>query len=337
MHHMSARSDFAIGLRDLAKSAYLNATRWLGDEAAVRLDHYRGLGRRLDLKAPRRFSDKIQHYKLAMRDPRMPPLVDKLAVKSFVRQTLGEDWIIPTIWSGVRVTEFDLCTMPAHSVIKPSHASGKIAFIDAAPDLAVLARRANNWLKWDHHLMHREWAYAGAARRLLVEPQIAPPDALTDYKFWIFDGEVRLIQVDANRFTRHTRSFFTDAWRPVDVKLKYPRDREPPAAPARLDAMLDAALKLAGDFRFVRVDLYDTPERALFGEMTFWPEAGLCGFDPPSFDLMLGETWTYPAPPPQRLAGAYSSPSRSSSSTLMVSTWPSSSSTETVPTNSSCT
>ncbi len=314
-------------------------TRWLDDETAVRLDHYRALGRSLDLETPLRFSDKIQHYKLAIRDPRMPAFVDKRAVKTYVRETLGADWVIPTIWSGMRVTELDLRIMPPRSVIKPSHASGKIAFIDSATDLAALARRANSWLKWDHHLMHREWAYAGAARRLLIEPQIAPPDALTDYKFWVFDGEVCLIQVDTNRFSRHARSFFTVEWRPVDVKLKYARDATPPAPPPRLDMLVQGALKLAADFRFVRVDLYDAPDHPLFGEMTFWPEAGLCRFSPPAFDLALGEHWSYPQPPQRSalLSRAYSSPSRSSSSTLMVSTCPSSSSTETVPTNSSCT
>ena len=51
---------------------------------------------------------------------------------------------------------------------------------------------------------------------------------------------------------------------------------------------------MADGFRFVRVDLYDLPQRPLFGEMTFSPEAGLCRFEPAGFDLELGESWSYP-------------------------------------------
>jgi hypothetical protein len=58
--------------------------------------------------------------------------------------------------------------------------------------------------------------------------------------------------------------------------------------------MLEAASKLADGFRFVRVDLYDTPQRPLFGEMTFSPEAGSLPFRTRGFDLELGESWSYP-------------------------------------------
>jgi hypothetical protein len=61
--------------------------------------------------------------------------------------------------------------------------------------------------------------------------------------------------------------------------------------------MLRAATTLADGFRFMRVDLYDTPKGPLFGELTFAPEAGLCRFKPPAFDLELGESWSYPETP----------------------------------------
>ena len=118
-----------------------------------------------------------------------------------------------------------------------------------------------------------------------------PPD---DYKFWMFDGTARFIQVDKARFREHTRQFYTPAWNRLDIRLNYAESPGNAAAPPHLGEMLEAAGILAEGFRFVRVDLYDTKKGPLFGELTFAPEAGLCRFWPPKFDLELGESWSYP-------------------------------------------
>jgi hypothetical protein len=100
--------------------------------------------------------------------------------------------------------------------------------------------------------------------------------------------------VDKARFREHTRQFYTPAWNRLDIRLNYPESRGNAAAPPHLGEMLEAAGILAEGFRFVRVDLYDTKKGPLFGELTFAPEAGLCRFWPPKFDLELGESWSYP-------------------------------------------
>jgi hypothetical protein len=134
-------------------------------------------------------------------------------------------------------------------------------------------------------------------REILIEPFIGETEAPEDYKFWVFDGAVRFVQVDQGRFKQHTRQFYSPSWKRLNFKLNYPSRRENAPAPRHLNKMLRAAHTLAQGFRFVRVDLYDTTERPLFGELTFAPEAGLCRFDPPEVDLQLGESWAYPRSP----------------------------------------
>ncbi len=51
---------------------------------------------------------------------------------------------------------------------------------------------------------------------------------------------------------------------------------------------MEAAELLGKDFPFVRVDLYDCGNEPRFGELTFWPEGGLCRFSPASYDAELG-------------------------------------------------
>jgi len=280
-----------------AKRAYLELVRRLPDPIAVKLDYFRVFGAFPDLANPRRFSEKIQHLKLREHDARMPALVDKVRVKEYVSTALGEQWLIPTLWHGGHVTEDVLRKVPKPAVIKANHSSAQVLFLHANSNLDAAARTANSWLDYDHHVVHREWAYGNVRRQILIEPFIGEDEAPDDYKFWVFDGAVRFIQVDHERFRRHTRQFYTPSWKRLDISMNYPAPPANMPAPPHLEEMLHAARILAEGFRFVRVDLYDTRERPLFGEMTFAPEAGLCRFDPPAFDLELGESWSYPSTP----------------------------------------
>jgi hypothetical protein len=286
----------ANGLRWAAKLAYLEALRLLPDSLAVKLDYFRVFGRFPNLANPQRFSEKMQHLKLA-HDTRTPELVDKVRVKDYVGAALGERWLIPTLWHGEHLTEDVLENVPKPAVIKANHSSAQVMFVTANSNLREATRAANAWRNYDHHIVHREWAYGNVRREILIEPFIGDEEAPDDYKFWVFDGAVRFIQVDHGRFNRHTRQFYTPAWKRLDLKMNYPAEVANAPAPEHLTDMLRAATTLASGFRFVRVDLYDTTSGPLFGEMTFTPEAGLCRFEPAVFDLQLGESWSYPRSP----------------------------------------
>ena len=291
---------FADDLRWLAKRASVEALRVLPDPLAIRIDYLRVFGRIPNLSAPRLLSEKFQHMKLHARYAQMPVIADKVRVKEFVRQRLGPDWLIPTLWHGARVTEDILRDVPKPAIMKANHSSAQACFLDESTDLRKAARLANAWLRYDHHILHREWAYGKVDREVLIEPFVGEGRSPDDFKFWVFDGVVRFVQVDQDRFHNHTRQFYTPDWKRLDFALKYPTSREKIPAPPHLAEMLDAAHILATEFRFLRVDLYDMPRGPLFGELTFAPEAGLCSFSPKRVDDELGEGWSYPGPPPQR-------------------------------------
>lgn len=304
----------ASDLKWTAKRAALSMLRHLPDRAAICADYFRVFGRLPDLHAPRRFSEKMQHMKLFARDPFMPTIVDKICVKDFVKQALGSDWLIPTIWHGEEVTETILAEVPRPAVMKPNHSSAHVRFLRKETDLAEAVRAAKDWLTYDHHLLHREWAYGQVKRRFLIEPLIANGDSLNDYKFWVFDGAVRFVQVDLGRFHMHRRQFYTPQWERLDFTLKYPSAPHDVPAPRHLSRMLAAAETLAAGSRFLRVDLYDTPDGPLFGELTLAPEAGLCRFSPDRMDLELGEAWSYPSPSEQERVRSPSSATGSATS-----------------------
>jgi TupA-like ATPgrasp len=118
-----------------------------------------------------------------------------------------------------------------------------------------------------------------------------PPE---DYKFFVFHGEVAIIQVDIARFSdHHQRRFYTPEWKPLDIRNS--RDIGPvTSAPPSLDRMLRTASEIGAEFDFIRVDLYDIDGEVWFGELTPCAGSGLEPFEPLEWDreLVGGGRWT---------------------------------------------
>jgi hypothetical protein len=246
-----------------------------------------------NLEQPSTFSEKIQQRKLYDRDPRFARLSDKLAVKPYIREKLGPEWLIPTLWDGVPLTLEVLSTLTRPFVVKANHGSGLNLFINAGTgDLATVVAQANGWRNRPVRSNFRNRVGDPADRTILIEPDIslngAPPE---DFKFFTFGGRVRAIQVDSNRFSGHRRDFYTREWQPMDFELEKPRLGAPIEPPQHLDRMIEAAEAIGSEFDFVRVDLYDLPDHPRFGELTFYPGSGFDRFRPTSMDLQFGRWW----------------------------------------------
>src|SRR5262249_48642395 len=113
----------------------------------------------------------------------------------------------------------------------------------------------------------------------------------SDCRFYVFGGFVELIQVDAGRFVNHGRSFFDRSLNELPIRMRYPPVTGGVREPWHLAEMLRMAELLGKDMDFVRVDLYDTPRRIYFGELTTTPVCGCGHFEPWSIDVQLGKLW----------------------------------------------
>lgn len=260
----------------------------------VKLDHLRNHGKLPDLQHPCTFSEKIAHRKLYDRDPRIPPLVDKIAAKEQMSSRFGVDFVIPTQAVFETADEIDFAGLIYPCVVKPNHASGFNVFLSERPAKEGEARRRlGRLLRYRHERASEEWAYSQIAPRLLVDPWIEGGEhGFIDYKFHTFGGRVFAVQVDVDRFADHRRSFFDPLWTPMQFELLYPKARYEIPPPVALKEMLHHAEKIGEGFAYVRVDLYEIEGKAKFGEATFYPGAGLEVFNPPEFDALFGALWS---------------------------------------------
>lgn len=280
----------------LPRDLYRTFVSALPPKWSLAIQQFRHIARWPDIDHPQTFNEKVLHRKLNEQNQRFAELSDKVAVKDFVARFLGEKYVVPTTWAGVSLPE-DTGSWERPFVVKANHASGWNYFVLAGQvvDWAAVRRESQHWLEspWSPW-RHERW-YNRMPRQLLVEPVIGDGTAsLSDYKFFVFDGVVRMVQVDINRFTDHRRALYSPDWKRLPVRLHYPMAKRDLPPPMHLAEMLEIASRLGQDSPFVRIDLYDLPEGPKFGEITFAPGGGTERFTPAAFDRELGASWTGP-------------------------------------------
>lgn len=268
--------------------------RWISDESFVRLLFYTYQHYKLDLDNPITFNEKLQWLKLYDRNPQYTICADKYRVRNYVEKCIGKEHLVPLIGVWDNVDEIDYSTLPNQFVLKCNHDSGSV-FI--CKDKSVFNnKKANRKLKHAMKLNQfwrgREWSYLNIKRKIIAEEYIVDDNestSLSDFKFFCFNGEPRFLQVDKNRFTNHTRNFYTSDWEFIDVISKVPNDKNHiDKPPKQLSEMIEIAKKLSKNIPHVRVDLYLSNNTVYFGEMTFYHAGGCEIISPHNYDVLWG-------------------------------------------------
>lgn len=291
-----------VGVVEIFESFSYHTKRVLAsvipDAAFVRLYYAMHLGHWPDVRTPKTFSEKIQWLKLNYRPQVLHDLVDKWAVRKYVRDRLGPEILVPVYGVYRSVEEIDFLQLPNQFVMKPTHGSGWVIMcLDKERfDWPLAKRKLRTWLRRDYYYHAREWVYKGLEPKIICEQLIAGNEGgiPNDYKVFCLGGKPRLIQVDIDRFGQHKRNIYDVEWNRVPLEILYPQAEIDVPRPACLDEMLEAAARLAEPFPLCRVDLYVVDDRFFFGELTFFPGNGVERFRPECYDRKLGEELVLP-------------------------------------------
>lgn len=259
------------------------------------------MGKRLDLKHPKTFNEKLQWLKLYDRKPAYTVMVDKYEAKQYVAEQIGDEYIIPVVggpWESVE--EIDFNKLPSNFVLKCTHDSGGLVvcknknMLDVEAVKTVLNHSMNN----DYYLHGREWPYKNVPRKIFAEKYMEDQNGqMIDYKFYCFNGKPAFLYVSKGMENHRTAqvSFVTLDWKMADFgRSDYaPLDVLPPK-PRKFDEMIDIAKKLSKSIPFLRVDLYEIDGKIYFGELTFSPCGGFMPFEPRNADEEVGKLLDLP-------------------------------------------
>lgn len=288
VRHASAACFFALSNRGLL--------RWMPARMYLSALWRAYFHKKLDWNNPRSFNEKIQWLKVYDKNPLYPTLADKFAAREFIRQVIGEEYLIPLVggpWESF--DEIDFSALPERFVLKTTHDSGGVVICRGKDefDLQSAREKLEKSLKRNYYWGGREWPYRDIKPRIIAEVYMenASCGELPDYKFMMFGGEHRCAFVCTNRFlgNKLNVTFFDPDWNRMPFERHYHADPQTLQKPASYDEMIRVANKLSEGLPFLRVDLYEVDGRVYCGELTLYPGSGLETFQPEEWDDRLGE------------------------------------------------
>ena len=282
----------------------LKILNFVPDFIMIRVQYFIKTGRILNLNSPKRYTEKIQWYKLKYRLPLMTECTDKYKVREYVKsKALG--YLLNDIY-GVydKYSEIEFSSLPKSFVIKHTNGSGANFFVQNKENLdyKLLEDTIRLWLKNSDYKLGREWSYYNVESKIIIEKLLDRDENndLPDYKFFCFNGKVEYLYTMINYTDDHSKgqcSFFTRNFEKLPYRRsEYLAINEEINKPENFDKMVSITEILSKDFPHVRVDLYNIKGKIVFGELTFYNAAGYTVFTPDEFDFIMGSKFDLPLP-----------------------------------------
>lgn len=250
-------------------------------------------GEKLHLKNPVGFNEKLNWLKLNHIHPEYTQLVDKLAVRDYIREKIGEDYLFPLLGSWNSFDDIDFDALPDKFVLKCNHDSGSVKLITdkSKMDKAALKAFFERRLAMNAYCLGREYPYKDVPPKMMAEAFMEAPDGggINDYKFFCFQGKPKLLFVATDRATDVRFDFFDMDFQHLDIVNIHEQSGKEIQKPSCFEEMKSLAETLSQGMEFVRIDLYEIGGRVYFGEFTFFHGGGFYLFYPAHWEKDLGD------------------------------------------------
>ena len=257
---------------------------------------------KLDLKNPVKYVEKLQWLKVYFHPPILHQLVDKYAVRTYVKEKIGATYLIELYQLCNNYNEIEFDKLPDNFVIKGTHGSNMHEIVKDKSKLNKIKLRYNIW-NWKRQNLYyksgQEWAYKNVKPRIVIEKYMEDKNRdLLDFKFFSFNGLVKFVQVHKYFEGDKCLAHYDLKWNRLNVTSQkmtdYPGNIE---QPKNLSKMVELASILSNELPFVRVDLYNVDGEIYFGELTFYPSDARKNFFPESFNKKVADYLILPKIP----------------------------------------
>ena len=293
-----------LGVIGLQKVSFL-----VPDKPYLQMMYWLNMGKKLNLKHPVTFNEKLQWLKLYNRNPKYTIMVDKVKAKEYVANIIGEEHIIPTlgVWDDPDDIDFD--ALPDKFVLKCNHNSGLgmcICRDKSKLDIPKVKAELRKGLKQNYFLQWREWPYKNVPRKILAEKFMedheqqaqkiskAKLEELNDYKIFCFNGQPKVLFVASDRANKVCFDYYDMKLNHLDLKQGGDNFKGEVKLPNHFEEMKELAAKISKDIPHVRTDFYEINGNVYFGELTFFDSSGFAKFHPEEWDERLGKLIVLP-------------------------------------------
>ncbi|MEQ5137011.1 ATP-grasp fold amidoligase family protein [Providencia alcalifaciens] len=272
----------------------------MSDKSYLTNKFIKKLGYYPNFNAPKSFNEKVNFRMIHDRNPLHSQFADKLAVRDYVTQTIGQEHIVPILATYQHVDEIDITKLPQRFVLKCTHDSGSsIICTDKSQfDLQKAKDKLSFHLLKNLYYITRERHYKNIPAQIICEEYI---DLFEQKKrklvpetcrIHCFSGKPVYAEIDyTDEDGTEFINLYDTEWQLQPVSFGYPQMLEPVSEPTQFREMLRLAEILVTPFDYCRADFLMAENKLYFSELTFAPNAGRTVISPLSWDFKLGELW----------------------------------------------
>ena len=232
--------------------------KFLPDRIYVKLYYRMRVGRKLDVNNPKTLNEKLQWLKFNYRFPLQSVVSDKLLVREYVKQKIGEQYLIPLLGKWKKYEDIDFNQLPNKFVLKCNHDSGGLVVCTDKDKLnySIAKNKIEKSLNSNFFYIGREHQYRNIKPMILCEKFISDNGKVPmDYKIYCFNGEPDVILVCKDRFAGNTHRakyyFYDHKWKFIPLNKGDDNISNPEIpCPKNLDEMIEIAKELSKDFIF---------------------------------------------------------------------------------------
>lgn len=270
------------------------------DKIYLDIKFERVFGKRIDWKNPKTFSEKLQWLKVYDRNPEYSKMVDKAGGKCWIADKVGDSYGIKTLGVWNNFDEIDFNVLPDRFVLKTAHDSGTVVVVKDKSkfDVRKTKQKLEAAQKIEFWRLSRERVYKGVVPRIICEEYLEDESGnLTDYKFYCFDGEPKLMYIAknfGNPDVPHYIDYYDMDFKHLNLIRHYANDPKGTEKPEFWDKMKELSAILSQGLPFLRVDFYIVKGKLYIGELTFFPGAGMEKMEPAEWDVKMGKMLNLP-------------------------------------------
>jgi len=275
--------------------------KWMPKKMQLQIAYFKKHRRFPNIRKPKTLNEKILWSMLYGYKPFHTMLADKYLVRKYIKEHLGERYLIPLIKVYDSENDFDINELPDSFIIKCNNGSGNNQIVRDKYKLDIDKTRSNirRWLNTNPYYTCKQKQYKDIVPKIIIEKLLLDSNGRVpnDYKFHCINGKVEFIQVDEGRYDDHRRSYFYRNWEicpftwcPLDESKSPLKKIKYISMPHKLEEMIYISEKLAANIKlgYVRIDLYSHDGSIRFGEITLHHGGGMEIFVPNIYDIYYG-------------------------------------------------
>lgn len=251
------------------------------------------LSRKLDLKNPKSFNEKICWYKLyyCPNNELIIKCADKYLMRDYLKEKGLSKYLVPLIGHWKSADEINWDELPDKFVLKTNHGCH---FNIVCKDKSILnehetKKKLNKWLSIKYGKLNIEEHYNKIEPLVIAEEYIGEMDeSVVDYKLHCFNGSPFFIETCSERTINGDAVYdgFNLKWENLNY---YDCPKSNIQKPNCLKEIIEIGKQISKDFPYVRIDYYILNDKPLIGELTFVPAGGMSRKLLPEADYELGK------------------------------------------------